>query len=249
MNPKVRASTYGRAGAATAPLHGHVHVFLPAYVEITLVLVGLRAQIERNRTNVRVTREICQRRSFLRREISRLSHDVQRPVQIGVDEYAVFRLVKPTLLPIPAEFVGRFRLAFLRFTVGRDRVIVEEARLGRVAFLLRHHPDPRFLTLVTEDFDEREERDLNEVLVVLLPDANLVLPPFRVANDEFCHTFAEEERDELVCDSTEQIANLLVPLSHEVTDFTRRVRSFWKFRLQLSLLLVEKAVERLNLHS
>ena len=111
-------------------------------------------------------------------EISRLSHDVQRPVQIGVDEYAVFRLVKPTLLPIPAEFVGRFRLAFLRFTAGRDRVIVEEARLGCVTFLLRHHPNPRFLTLVTEDFDEREERDLNEVLVVLLPDANLVLPPF-----------------------------------------------------------------------
>ena len=157
-----------------------------------------------------ISLEICQRRSFLRWEVARLTHNVQRTVQIRVDKYAIFCSIEPPFDAGATELVGGFLLAFFELSVGRDEIVVQKTRLGGVAFVLRHKKNPNILALVSEDFDERNERNMNEILVIHMTEINIVLPSFCLTDDEFRHTLAEEERDKSVCDSTEKIANLIM---------------------------------------
>ena len=71
-----------------------------------------------------VSFEICQRRSFLRWDVARFSHDVQRTVQIRVNKYTIFCSIQSAFDTRPTELIGRFLLAFLALSVGRDEIVV-----------------------------------------------------------------------------------------------------------------------------
>ena len=99
------------------------------FVDISKVFLDLCDALKRDREQVFVSFKICQRRSFLRWEVARLSHDVQRPVQIRVDKYAIFRLVEPPFDASPTERIRRFLLTLLELSVSRNEIAIQKTRL------------------------------------------------------------------------------------------------------------------------
>ena len=155
-------------------------------------------------------------------EVARLAHNVQRSVQIRVDKYAIFCSIETPFNAGATERIRRFLLTLLELSVSRNEIAIQKTRLRGVAFVLRHKQDSNVLALVSEDFHERTERNMNKVLVVHMTDVHLVLPSLRLADDEFRHTFAKEKCDKSVCDPTEEITNFIMSPRQQTTNFPCR---------------------------
>src|SRR5262249_39416398 len=107
------------------------------------------------------------------------AHDVVRAIHIGVEVPPIRRAIEPALDPPPTKDRGR-----MGWSVDRERVPVEEARLTGVALLRHQNTDAHQLCLVLEHLDKAGMWHKHEVLIRSLPQLNLLFPAVALANHQ-----------------------------------------------------------------
>src|SRR5579883_2815805 len=92
---------------------------------------------------------------------SYFSHNIIRPITIGVDELSVRSSIQTPCDPFPAENV----LGFLAFLVGQQGITIQENGFAGIGFFREHHPDALLLSFVGEQVNQSGMRQLDKVLV------------------------------------------------------------------------------------
>src|SRR6266487_4552624 len=124
-------------------------------------------------------------------------NDVVRTIHIGIDQPAIRS----------AEQAARDALAGIP-CVMLDWLVIDEAALAGVAFVDQEHLNPHQFGLVAQHLDKAGVWHLNEVLIVPLPNADLLLPAVVLADNQRSDALPYQQVDNPPAVGVQVVVNL-----------------------------------------
>jgi len=139
------------------------------------------------------------------------SDDIVAPVHICLDAPSLGRDEQPPMYPPP-----QVALPFL------DRLQIQERAPGGVAFIAHPDAETRQFRFVAQHLDEAGMGDRHEVLVVALPQFDLLLPEVILADDQGANALLHQVLDDPAARQVQLVVNAAIaPIGQALEPFRR----------------------------